>query len=173
MTRVYFLLLIDMGLTGPKRTHHVYHTSTSQLTTTQLVHVDRRYEIARANIKVHLDSPPCHAPSKIIGEILKRHPLKDALTLSSLTPVIYMQQLCYILQLVDSKESFNLKLDQQQDVEFTTADLRTMLNLPCWVIISINPLYLSTVSFGVDAAKELEEKHQVFNAAGEELCAAK
>nr|GEU51855.1 ribonuclease H-like domain-containing protein [Tanacetum cinerariifolium] len=27
--------------------------------------------------------------------------------------------------------------------------------------------------FGVDAAKELEEKHQVFNAAGEELCAAK
>nr|GEX62833.1 hypothetical protein [Tanacetum cinerariifolium] len=28
----------------------------------------------------------------------------------------------------------------------------------CWVIISINPLDLSTVSFGVDAAKELEEK---------------
>nr|GEU32505.1 uncharacterized mitochondrial protein AtMg00810-like [Tanacetum cinerariifolium] len=27
--------------------------------------------------------------------------------------------------------------------------------------------------FGVDAAKELEKKHQVFNAAGEELCAAK
>nr|GEW79444.1 reverse transcriptase domain-containing protein [Tanacetum cinerariifolium] len=27
--------------------------------------------------------------------------------------------------------------------------------------------------FGVDAAKELKEKHQVFNAAGEELCAAK
>nr|GEU65808.1 copia protein [Tanacetum cinerariifolium] len=29
------------------------------------------------------------------------------------------------------------------------------------------------LSFGVDAAKELKEKHQVFNAAGEELCAAK
>nr|GEU51856.1 hypothetical protein [Tanacetum cinerariifolium] len=28
-------------------------------------------------------------------------------------------------------------------------------------------------SFGVDAANELKEKHQVFNAAGEELCAAK
>nr|GEX74600.1 hypothetical protein [Tanacetum cinerariifolium] len=27
--------------------------------------------------------------------------------------------------------------------------------------------------FGVDAAMELEEKHQVFNAAGEELSAAK
>nr|GEV82386.1 putative ribonuclease H-like domain-containing protein [Tanacetum cinerariifolium] len=40
-------------------------------------------------------------------------------------------------------------------------------------------LWLNTSSinlknnFGVDAAKELEEKHQVFNAAGEELCAAK
>nr|GEZ11304.1 reverse transcriptase domain-containing protein [Tanacetum cinerariifolium] len=38
---------------------------------------------------------------------------------------------------------------------------------------SINPLYLSTFSFGVDAANELEEKHKVFNVAGEELCAAK
>nr|GEW90258.1 hypothetical protein [Tanacetum cinerariifolium] len=44
---------------------------------------------------------------------------------------------------------------------------------PCWVIICINPLNLSTISFGVDAAMELEEKHQVFNAAGEELSAAK
>nr|GEX82732.1 hypothetical protein [Tanacetum cinerariifolium] len=29
----------------------------------------------------------------------------------------------------------------------------------CWVIISINPFNLSIVSFGVDAAMELEEKH--------------
>nr|GEZ91186.1 hypothetical protein [Tanacetum cinerariifolium] len=43
----------------------------------------------------------------------------------------------------------------------------------CWVLIIINPLYLTTVSFGVDAAMDLEEKHQVFNAAGEELSAAK
>nr|GEU67440.1 ribonuclease H-like domain-containing protein [Tanacetum cinerariifolium] len=42
----------------------------------------------------------------------------------------------------------------------------------CWVLI-INPLYLTTVSFGVDAAMDLEEKHQVFHAAGEELSAAK
>ncbi|GKA43757.1 hypothetical protein Tco_0736481 [Tanacetum coccineum] len=79
---------------------------------------------------IDLDSPPCHAPSKIIGVILKRHPLKDALTLFSSAPVIYMQQLYYTLQLVNSKESFNSKLDQQQYVEFTMAYLRTMLNLP-------------------------------------------
>nr|GEX22291.1 hypothetical protein [Tanacetum cinerariifolium] len=45
--------------------------------------------------------------------------------------------------------------------------------LLCWVLIVINPLNLTTVSFGVDAAMDLEEKHQVFNAAGEDLSAAK
>nr|GFA14855.1 retrovirus-related Pol polyprotein from transposon TNT 1-94 [Tanacetum cinerariifolium] len=43
----------------------------------------------------------------------------------------------------------------------------------CWVIIIINPLNFTTVSFRVDAAMDLEEKHQVFNAVGEELSAAK
>nr|GEX45084.1 ribonuclease H-like domain-containing protein [Tanacetum cinerariifolium] len=43
----------------------------------------------------------------------------------------------------------------------------------CWVIIIINPLNLTTISFRVDAAMDLEEKHQVFNAVGEELSAAK
>nr|GEU68977.1 putative ribonuclease H-like domain-containing protein [Tanacetum cinerariifolium] len=43
----------------------------------------------------------------------------------------------------------------------------------CWVIIIINLLNLTTVSFGVDAVMDLEEKHQVFNAVGEELTAAK
>nr|GEX51272.1 uncharacterized mitochondrial protein AtMg00810-like [Tanacetum cinerariifolium] len=33
------------------------------------------------------------------------------------------------------------------------------LDCDCWVIIIINPLNLSTVSFGVDAALDLEEKH--------------
>nr|GEZ68901.1 xylulose kinase-1 [Tanacetum cinerariifolium] len=41
----------------------------------------------------------------------------------------------------------------------------------CWVIIYINPLNLSTVSFGVDAAMEIKEKHQVFTAASEDISA--
>nr|GEU72520.1 hypothetical protein [Tanacetum cinerariifolium] len=48
-----------------------------------------------------------------------------------------------------------------------------ILLITCWVVIIINPLNLTTVSFGVDAAMDLEEKHKVFNAAGEELSAAK
>nr|GEZ16930.1 hypothetical protein [Tanacetum cinerariifolium] len=43
----------------------------------------------------------------------------------------------------------------------------------CWVMIIINPLNLTTVSFEVDATMDLKEKHKVFNAAGEELSAAK
>nr|GEX71593.1 hypothetical protein [Tanacetum cinerariifolium] len=46
----------------------------------------------------------------------------------------------------------------------------------CWVIIYINPLNLlnlSTASFGVDAAMELKEKHQVFTVASEELSTAR
>ncbi|GJW38030.1 hypothetical protein Tco_0060950 [Tanacetum coccineum] len=103
--------------------------ASSQLIVAQLVHVYRQYEIARSNMEVDLDSLPCLVPSKIIGEILKRNSLKDAFTLSASAPVIYMQQLWYTLQLADSKESFNFKLEQH-DVEFTMDDLRTLLNLP-------------------------------------------
>nr|GEV55013.1 putative reverse transcriptase domain-containing protein [Tanacetum cinerariifolium] len=52
--------------------------------------------------------------------------------------------------------------------------LDKMIGKPdCWVIIYINPLNLSTVSFGVDAAMELKEKHEVFTAAGKDLSAAR
>nr|GEX28872.1 hypothetical protein [Tanacetum cinerariifolium] len=44
----------------------------------------------------------------------------------------------------------------------------------CWVKIVINPLNLSTISFGVDAAKEFEKKNtKCVNSAGEELSAVK
>nr|GEV96533.1 hypothetical protein [Tanacetum cinerariifolium] len=79
-------------------------------------------------MEVELGCLSCLVPSKIIGEILKRNSLKDVFTLSASAPVIYMQQLWYTLQLADSNESSNFKLDQQ-DVEFTMDDLRTLLNL--------------------------------------------
>nr|GEW71533.1 retrovirus-related Pol polyprotein from transposon TNT 1-94 [Tanacetum cinerariifolium] len=44
---------------------------------------------------------------------------------------------------------------------------------PCWVIIYINPLNLSSVSFGVDAAMEIKEKHQVFTTASEDISATR
>nr|GFA80219.1 putative reverse transcriptase domain-containing protein [Tanacetum cinerariifolium] len=43
----------------------------------------------------------------------------------------------------------------------------------CWVKTVINPLNLSAISFGVDAAKAFEKNTKCFNAAGEELSAVK
>nr|GEX51851.1 hypothetical protein [Tanacetum cinerariifolium] len=43
----------------------------------------------------------------------------------------------------------------------------------CWFIIYINPFNLLTVSFGVDAAMKIKEKHQVFTAASEDISDAR
>ncbi|GKD08820.1 hypothetical protein Tco_1188505 [Tanacetum coccineum] len=94
----------------------------------RLVPVNCRYEIASANKRVDLDNLPSPAASKIIGEILNSHCLKDALTLSASAPMFYMLHVWHMLQLADSNESFNFKLNHQ-DVEFTVANL-TVLNLP-------------------------------------------
>nr|GEX25459.1 hypothetical protein [Tanacetum cinerariifolium] len=51
--------------------------------------------------------------------------------------------------------------------------LDQMLNAVRLQVEEQSEMSLELISFGVDAVKELEEKHQVFNAAGEELCAAK
>nr|GEY32340.1 putative ribonuclease H-like domain-containing protein [Tanacetum cinerariifolium] len=51
--------------------------------------------------------------------------------------------------------------------------LDQMLNAVRLQVEKQSEMSLELISFGVDVAKELKEKHQVFNAAGEELCAAK
>nr|GEY63527.1 hypothetical protein [Tanacetum cinerariifolium] len=67
--------------------------------------------------------------------------------------------------------------ERKGDVEMTDADKNCLeewiMVLLCWVLIVINPLNLTTISFGVDAVMDLKEKHQVFNATGEDLSAAK
>nr|GEU81185.1 hypothetical protein [Tanacetum cinerariifolium] len=49
--------------------------------------------------------------------------------------------------------------------------LDQMLNAVKLRVEEQSEMYLEMLSFGVDAVKELEEKHQVFTAAGEELSA--
>nr|GEY39839.1 hypothetical protein [Tanacetum cinerariifolium] len=51
--------------------------------------------------------------------------------------------------------------------------LDQMLNAVRLQVEKQSEMSLELISFGVDAIKELKEKHQVFNAASEELCAAK
>ncbi|GJY86327.1 retrovirus-related pol polyprotein from transposon TNT 1-94 [Tanacetum coccineum] len=58
-------------------------------------------------------------PCKIIGEILKNHPLKDALTLSAPSPTIYLQQFwCMVHKVANAKDVIRFKIDQQE-VDFT------------------------------------------------------
>ncbi|GJX97553.1 hypothetical protein Tco_0353351 [Tanacetum coccineum] len=71
-----------------------------------IVLVFKQYDLASANKKIDLTNPPCPPASKILGEILRRHPLCFALTGSALVPWIYIQQVWHTLKLDDSKEKF-------------------------------------------------------------------
>ncbi|GJT42667.1 integrase, catalytic region, zinc finger, CCHC-type containing protein [Tanacetum coccineum] len=99
------------------------------LTRNQLVPVFMRYDMASTNKKIDLINPSCPLASKILGEILRRHPLYYALTAFALVPWIYMQQMWHTLKLVDSKDKFKFMVDEEE-VMFLINDLRTLFQLP-------------------------------------------
>ncbi|GJY01290.1 hypothetical protein Tco_0359442 [Tanacetum coccineum] len=67
---------------------------------------------------------------EIIGEILKCHNLKDALTLFAPSPTIYLQQFWYtVYKVQDEKEAIRFKTDHQE-VDFTLDTFCTVLLLP-------------------------------------------
>ncbi|GJW16159.1 hypothetical protein Tco_0020292 [Tanacetum coccineum] len=107
----------------------MYQLTQPLRTTNQLVPVNRQYNMAKANMKADLTNLPCPTHSKVIGEILLRHSLRDALTASTLVPMIYMQHMWHTLQLANSKYTFKFTIDQEE-VTFSVNDLRTVLNLP-------------------------------------------
>ncbi|GKD95385.1 hypothetical protein Tco_1375222 [Tanacetum coccineum] len=78
--------------------------------------VFKQYDLALANKKIDLTNPTCPPASKILGEILRRHPLCFALTASALVPWIYIQQVWHTLKLDDSKEKLtSMVADTQED----------------------------------------------------------
>ncbi|GJT44584.1 hypothetical protein Tco_0953299 [Tanacetum coccineum] len=72
------------------------------LTTDQLVPVFKQYDLASANKKIDLINPLCPSTSKVLGEILRRHPLCFDLTSSASVSWIYMQQMWHTLKLDDA-----------------------------------------------------------------------
>nr|GFA50297.1 hypothetical protein [Tanacetum cinerariifolium] len=69
----------------------------------------------------------------------------------------------YMMKLVVEIECFGMSADEfdkktrsSDGLQPKQADLSCV---HCWVILVINPLYLTTVSFGVDAAMDFKEKH--------------
>ncbi|GKC93804.1 hypothetical protein Tco_1159246 [Tanacetum coccineum] len=84
----------------------------------------------KCNSKADLNVLPYLKACMIIGKIMKRHPLKDALTLYAPSPFIYMQQLWYtIIRAPNEKDVMRFKIDQQE-VDFTLVNFRTALRLP-------------------------------------------
>ncbi|GJV70400.1 retrovirus-related pol polyprotein from transposon TNT 1-94 [Tanacetum coccineum] len=84
----------------------MFHAQSSSqlLTADQLVPLEFQIPVGKCNSKADLNKIPCLQSCKIIGEILKRHSLKGALTLSALAPIIYMQQFWHSVKVVkDSK----------------------------------------------------------------------
>ncbi|GJW24699.1 phospholipase-like protein [Tanacetum coccineum] len=81
-------------------------SSSPLLIAAQLVPVDPQYPIGKANLRLNLDKLPCPAKYKIIGEILKCHVLKDALTLTASAPIEFsINDLCIVLNLPQATDS--------------------------------------------------------------------
>nr|GEU92254.1 hypothetical protein [Tanacetum cinerariifolium] len=72
-----------------------------------------------------------------------------------------------------AKEDLALILLVERRYPLSRFTLDQMLNVVRLRVEEQSEMSLELLSFGVDAAMDLEEKHQVFNAAGEELTAAK
>nr|GEX63922.1 uncharacterized mitochondrial protein AtMg00810-like [Tanacetum cinerariifolium] len=74
------------------------------------------------------------------------------------------------IKVIEKKNLENNIVDETLEID-ELVNIKESRNHPLENVIG--NLNQRTLSFGVDAAKELEEKHQVFNAAGEELSTAK
>nr|GEX65828.1 hypothetical protein [Tanacetum cinerariifolium] len=107
-------------------------------------------------LKHHLEIVP-DEDDDIILLIERRYQLLK-FTLEQMINVVRLQ--------VEEQSEMSLEL-----IRFTRQQLQE--GEDCWVIIYINTLNLSTDSFGVDAAMELKEKHQVFIAASKDISAAR
>nr|GFB00178.1 hypothetical protein [Tanacetum cinerariifolium] len=54
---------------------------------------NKRYALMGAKKKVDLENPLCPDESRILADILKKHPLRFTITASSSVPWIYLRQI--------------------------------------------------------------------------------
>ncbi|GJY31048.1 hypothetical protein Tco_0414543 [Tanacetum coccineum] len=94
-----------------------------------LVPPNNQYDLASENKKIDLINPSCPSLSKILREILKRHPLCFTLIASALVSWIYIQQVWHTLKLDDSNKKFVFFVDAEE-ITFSLNDLRTLFQLP-------------------------------------------
>nr|GEX41302.1 hypothetical protein [Tanacetum cinerariifolium] len=98
------------------------------LTRDQLVPVFKQYDMASANKNMNLINPSCPPASKILGEILRRHPICYALITYASIPWIYMQQMWHTLKLVDSKDKFKFMVDEEEVIVENDKVVKSIFN---------------------------------------------
>nr|GEX51098.1 signal peptide peptidase-like 2 [Tanacetum cinerariifolium] len=109
------------------------HTSSQLLTANDLVPITFQVAIGKCNSKADLNVLPCLKACKIVSDILKKHPLKDALTLSTPSPFIYMQKLWHTTSRApNEKEVIRFKIDQHEVAKMfaTGVKIQKVVGLP-------------------------------------------
>nr|GEU71245.1 hypothetical protein [Tanacetum cinerariifolium] len=86
--------------------------------------IHHEYGLVEANKKIDLTNPSCPPLGKILGNILRQHPLCIPFIASALVPWIYIHQVWHILKMDDSKDKFKFFIDTK---EFSVDDFRNMI----------------------------------------------
>ncbi|GKC58882.1 hypothetical protein Tco_1086480 [Tanacetum coccineum] len=99
------------------------------------VHLDelcppnKRYDLMDANKKIDLKHVQCPPESKTLTNIIKNHPLRFSIAVSSFVPWIYMAQFWHTLKEDGSKYRLRFMLDKKE-LSLTLDDFRTIFHLP-------------------------------------------
>ncbi|GJR33938.1 hypothetical protein Tco_1209622 [Tanacetum coccineum] len=88
-----------------------------------LVPPNKQYDVAEAKKKIVLINPTCPPSSRILGDILRQHPLCFSLIASALVPCIYIQQVWHTLKQDDLEDKFKFFIDTKEFM-FSIDDFR-------------------------------------------------
>ncbi|GJR28191.1 hypothetical protein Tco_1104423 [Tanacetum coccineum] len=90
---------------------------------------NKRYDLMDANKKIDFEHVQCPPESKLLMNIIKNHPLRFSIAVSSLVPLIYMAQFWYTLNEDGSKYRLMFILDKKE-LSLTLDDFRIIFHLP-------------------------------------------
>nr|GEX83814.1 retrovirus-related Pol polyprotein from transposon TNT 1-94 [Tanacetum cinerariifolium] len=90
---------------------------------------NKRYDLMDANKKIDLEHVQCPLKSKILTNIIKKHPLRFSIVAFSSIAWIYMAQFLRTLKEDSSKYRLKFLLDRKE-LSLTLDDFRTIFHLP-------------------------------------------
>ncbi|GJZ62576.1 hypothetical protein Tco_0618713, partial [Tanacetum coccineum] len=90
---------------------------------------NKRYDLMDTNKKIDFEHVQCPPESKLLMNIIKNHPLRFSIVVSSLVPWIYMAQFWHTLNEDGSKYRLTFILDKKE-LSLTLDDFRIIFYLP-------------------------------------------